>query len=107
LKTYKLIVLAKAKVGRDADLTRWYVRQHMPDMLRIPGFSAARLFRAIKTPESGFTFYAEFEMRTEDLAQSLAEMVARQNTPLLPFTDASDPEFYFSVYEPITPVVTN
>jgi hypothetical protein len=109
MNTYKMIVLSNAKPDREDDLESWYAKQHFPDMLKIPGFVAARLFRSVAgpdTPKAGFSYYAEFDMQTDDLGATLVELKARQNTPLLPFTDASGPEFYFGVYEPITPVVT-
>jgi hypothetical protein len=109
MKRYKMIVLTNAKPGRETDLNGWYVKQHVPDMLRITGFATAQLFQSVKapdTPAAGFGYYVEFHMETDDLGATLVELKARQNTPLLPFTDASEPEFYFGVYEPITPVVT-
>jgi hypothetical protein len=107
-KKYTAVVLTNAKPGRDAEFNEWYTNRHVHDVVKIPGFVAAQRFQWAETPgvtPPKFKYYAAYELDTEDLGATIAELFKRNGTPLLPSSDAMGPEFYFAVYEAITPVV--
>lgn len=39
-----MVVLARAAPGREDELVHWLTRQHLPDLLRVPGIARARLW---------------------------------------------------------------
>jgi hypothetical protein len=107
-KKYTMVVLTNAKAGREVDFNEWYSNRHVHDVVKIPGFVAAQRFQWAETPGATapkFKYYASYELDTDDLGTAVAELFKRNGTPLLPSSDAMDPDVYFAVYEAITPVV--
>jgi predicted TIM-barrel fold metal-dependent hydrolase len=79
-KTYEVMVFSKPVNGLEADFNAWYDRQHVPDMLQVPGFKAARRFVTIKaaTPTSVLPPYLViYDVRTADLDVTNAEVKSR------------------------------
>jgi hypothetical protein len=104
-KPYAMVVLTNAKPGSDAAFNAWYSNRHVHDVVKIPGFVSAQRFRWAPTAGAEvpkFRYFAQYELQSNDVAASVAELYRRNGTPLLPSSDAMDPNVYFAVYEPIT-----
>ncbi|MGD9792485.1 MAG: hypothetical protein AB7V43_03290 [Acidimicrobiia bacterium] len=43
---HALVVLSNAVDGRDEEFNTWYDKQHLPDVLSVPGFVAAQRYTA-------------------------------------------------------------
>ena len=67
---------------REAEYHRWYDEEHIPDILRIPGFVSARRYRVrdtgrIKAAPSTPTYLTIYEVESDDLDATLNELSAR------------------------------
>lgn len=65
------------ETGSEAFYERWYMGQHFPERLGVPGFLRGRRYRAIEADRTYFTFY---ELATADVLFS-ADYLARLNAP--------------------------
>jgi hypothetical protein len=109
LKNYTMLVQTNAKPGREAEFNDWYSNHHLHDVLKIPGFVAAQRFQwanseGAKPPK--YKYYAAYQMKTDDVAGTLAELFKRSGTPDLPVSDAMDSDVSFAVYEAMAPALT-
>jgi len=93
---YTLLVLTNSVAGREDEFNDWYTNQHVPDILRIPGFVAAKRFRIaseqVMAGQPKWKYLALYEVETDDLKGALADMVARGGGPAMPISDALDVE---------------
>ncbi|GAA0333099.1 hypothetical protein GCM10009087_49140 [Sphingomonas oligophenolica] len=88
MKRYKLVALTNAADGRDEEFGQWYDRQHIPDVLAVPGaVSAERFVIAGEGPHRYMTIY---EIETDDLEAFKAELMSRAGTDRMVLTDAMD-----------------
>lgn len=85
---YKLVAHSNAIAGREADYERWYDDRHMPDMLAVPGFVSAERFTVVG--EGPYRFLAIYEVESNDIRATLAEIGNRAGTDAMPITDAID-----------------
>jgi len=80
----------------------WYAGQHMPDVLAVPGFTAAQRYRLApdaKLPEAPTKFLTIYEMECEDRTAVMAEVSRRAGTvqmPLFPGDRKSAPTTMFA-----------
>ena len=93
---YSWIVYSSPVEGREAEYNQWYDKQHLPDLLKIPGVIAARRYRIAKDQRGGpatnlSRYMAVYELDTDDLKGLFAEVVARRGTPAMVMSDAIDP----------------
>ena len=87
------MVFAYAHPGTEAEFTRWYADQHIPDLLRVPGLvsatrydvSVVKLPDGIDPPTSLVIYGLEGNPAT-----ILAEMGGRMGGPEMPTTAALD-----------------
>lgn len=97
---YRFVVMTNATQGQDAEFNRWYDEQHVPDVLSVPGFVAAQRFKASAargTPAHGFlTIY---EITTDDVDATFAELARRVGTDRMPMSDALKRDAASYVYE--------
>ena len=87
------LVFSAPKEGREEEYNRWYDEQHSPDVLRVPGFKAARRFRLSQTFASSPNapaYAAVYEIEADDPAAAIADLRSRLGTPAMPVTDTSD-----------------
>ena len=94
---YSWIVYSSPVEGREAEYNQWYDKQHLPDLLKIPGVIAARRYRIAKDqrggpPASLSRYMAVYEIDTSDLKSVFAEVNARRGTPAMVMLDALDPK---------------
>jgi hypothetical protein len=92
---YTFVVMTNATPGKDAEFNEWYSKQHIPDVLNVPGFVGAQRFRLSGTQLGGNTnkpykYLALYEIETDDLAGALKELEKRRGTADLVMSDALD-----------------
>ena len=85
------VVFTEAQPGQEAAFNTWYDTRHLPDVLSVPGFVAAQRFRV--QPPAGQAggpqrYLALYEMDTDDVAATMAELTARAGTPAMPMSEA-------------------
>lgn len=85
---YKFMAQCNAFDGREADFNAWYDGQHLPDMLKIPGFISAERFTLVG--DGTYRFLAIYEMDTDDLGATLGEIDRRAGSEAMPISDAID-----------------
>lgn len=98
---YHFVVLSNPVPGCAEDYNRWYDDQHLDDVLKVPGFVSARRFVTApsQTPREGvpaWDYLALYEIETDDLAATLADLQARSGGPLMPISEAIDMEGCFA-----------
>jgi len=77
---YDVMVFTRPVPGTDAEFNAWYDQQHVPDLLRVPGFMAARRWKLQigATPTSTLPPYLViYEVQTGNLAATDAEVAKR------------------------------
>lgn len=65
-----LVVMSNAAAGTDAEFNDWYDHVHLPDVLAVAGFVAARRFEAVPSvhgEEPDQRYLAIYEIEAEDL----------------------------------------
>jgi len=91
--TYYLYIMMNAQPGTDTEFNRWYDEQHVPDLMRIPGFVSAQRFMLADVQFHGQEprkYMVVFEIRTDDLAKVYAEInrrIANGTNPTSPVLD--------------------
>ncbi len=81
---YCLIVLSNPIAGHEREYNYWYKHEHVPDVLRVPGFVSAQRFKLVRdvTPNQ-FTlprYAVRFDLRTNDLRATIADVRHRLAT---------------------------
>jgi hypothetical protein len=85
------LVMNDPLAGREADYHDWYNNIHVPDLLRLPGVSAAQRFRAVPGLEAGAPLAGHLALyEFSDTSRALANLASRRGTHLLRPTDATD-----------------
>ena len=89
---FVMVVQSQAKPGREEEYHRWYDREHLPDILAIPGVVAGRRFDAtpVMIGEPGLACLAIFEIEADDPAEVMAEMGRRASAGAMSVTDSLD-----------------
>ncbi|MBV8134304.1 MAG: hypothetical protein JO121_01505 [Deltaproteobacteria bacterium] len=92
---YAFIVLTNPVEGKESEYNDWYNRQHIPDVLNVPGFVSAQRFRLADTQMNrdenrAHKYLAIYEIETDDLAGTLKELRARAGTAEIVPSDAID-----------------
>ncbi len=89
-KKYTYVFFTNAVAGRDDDYNDWYTNQHLPDVLKVPGFVAGRRFRLSEAGLMGAApshrYLTIYEVETADPEATLAELQAR--APEMVMSDA-------------------
>ncbi|WP_454691313.1 hypothetical protein [Achromobacter aloeverae] len=110
MKQYKLVVFLNAQEGREGALSDWLAHTHIPDVLKIPGFSGAQRFQPTLEQRAGarpqWKFLIIYDIETDDLQAMLDELKRREGTPMMVGTDAIAGGFV-NCFEPVGDVVTH
>lgn len=88
---YLMLALNGPVGGQEEEFNRWYNEDHVPELLTIPGFVAARRYKILngKIPESAnWSYVAAYEIETDDLPGTLAGM-GQKLSPYSPALDRS------------------
>ena len=101
---YTYVVMSNPVAGKEEEYNRWYTDQHLPDVLAVPGFVAAQRYRVDDANSTlAHRYLALYEMESEDVQKTLAELQGRAGTPLMPLSDALDVNTVSAtVFTPIT-----
>lgn len=107
-----LVVMSNATEGGDDEFNDWYTKQHLGDVLGIPGFTAAQRFvyREKQNPrESPYRYLAIYEIEAETLAEAHAALDAAVTGDdaiyVSPALDGSRTDAWY--FKPITERVTS
>jgi hypothetical protein len=106
MAAYTLVVLTNAVEGRTDEYNDWYTNQHLADVLRVPGFTAARRFKAEEGFPTPHAYLALYEMETSDPGAVIGELTKRANTPAMPISEAMDADVNMILFKGITPLMT-
>jgi hypothetical protein len=91
---FSFLVMAKPQAGREAEWEAWH-RRHVEDVLKVPGFVSCRRFCAAEFQPPGaeprWSFAVLYELQTDDVEASIAELRRRAGTDVMPMSSASDP----------------
>jgi hypothetical protein len=92
---YTFVVMTNATSGKDAEFNEWYNKQHIPDVLTVPGFVRAQRFRLADARMGGDTnkphrYLALYEIETDDLPRTLKELASRAGTADMVMSDSID-----------------
>lgn len=102
-----MCVMTQPVAGKEQAFQRWYDEQHLPDVMRVPGFLTGQRFRLSdvqhKAPPFSQSFFALYDLDPQDLAVLNGEIVRRVGTSEMPMSDAIAPEIYRFFCDPITP----
>jgi hypothetical protein len=102
---YNIIVLANPVAGREAEFNEWYTKTHIMDLLKCPGVITAQRFKTVDalSPNAAQRYMARYEVETDDLPATMAEIQGRLGGPKMPMSDAFDmASAVFLVMEPVT-----
>jgi len=79
--SYRMYVFTNPVAGQDATYNDWYDRQHIPDVLKVPGFVAGQRFAMVDpeqhNPVKLPRYLALFDLQSRGLAATDAEILAR------------------------------
>ena len=92
---YSFIVFTNPVEGKESEYNDWYNRQHIPDVLNVPGFVSGQRFRLADAQMSrdggrAHKYLAIYEIETDDLAGTLKELRTRGGTAEIVPSDAID-----------------
>jgi len=94
VRHYVMVVLSNPVAGKEADYNRWYDSQHIPDVLRVPGFQSAQRFVAIepvKAPTHALPgYFVRYEFDSADPAATRDEIMRRIKDGRTRMSDAFD-----------------
>ena len=75
------IVFGSALAGHEEEFNAWYDSQHLPDVMKIPGFVAGQRFRVVqRRPEEAtrdYRYMALYEIEADDVSVPMAELRKR------------------------------
>lgn len=89
---YTYVVYTSAVPGKEFEYNDWYNNQHIPDVLKVPGFVSARRLK-LHGPREGHekvTNMALYELETDDPDAVMKELYARSGTEAMPMSAAFD-----------------
>jgi len=88
---YCYVVFSNPVAGKEAEYNRWYTEVHLRDVLAVPGFVAAQRFRLADDSAAGAHRYlALYEIETDDVQKTLADLGSRAGTPAMLISEALD-----------------
>lgn len=99
---YVFIILSNPVFGKEREYNRWYDDEHIGDVLKVPGFISARRYPAAPGQLPSFSdrkweYLAIYDIETDDLSSTLAEMRSRAGGALMPISDAIDMKDCFAM----------
>ena len=108
MKKYISIALTNAAEGREANYNEWYEKQHMQDVLAIPGIQSAQRFQISEQSRQklGYRYMAIYEVETDDITNIHRAIAERAGTDAMPRSDAVGADRMFLDYEVLTPRMT-
>jgi hypothetical protein len=102
---YRLIVLSKPSEGSEQAYNDWYDHQHVPDVLRVPGFAAAQRLKLIQVTPAACSLPAYaviFDFDSYDLQATIADVRHRLATGITKSSPAFDMKSSITRYYQVT-----
>jgi hypothetical protein len=103
---YRLVSFSNSQPGRDDEFNDWYNDVHLPDVLKVTGFTAAQRFKLSGLQRGGESakhkYLTVYEIDTDDIAAVMKELSQRVGTELMPLSGALADERCAFLFEPIT-----
>jgi hypothetical protein len=93
---YTFVVMTNPVAGKEVEFNDWYNRNHIPDVLNVPGFVCAQRFRLAEVQMGGdaagrpYKYLAIYEIETDDLEGALRELRSRAQSGEIVPSDAID-----------------
>lgn len=107
MSKHVFVVLTNAVDGRDDEFNDWYTKQHIPDVLRVPGIVAAQRFALSDAqrmePPYPHKYLALYDIDSDDLAETMRVLKQRIGTDEMVVSDAMDRTRSAWVFHEITP----
>jgi len=104
-----LVVVSNPTPGQEDEYNRWYSEQHLPDVLRVPGFVAAQRFKLTMDSANSLPgpYLAIYEMESDepnpDPKAAFAALSKAAEAGQMPMSSALDTvNIVASVFTPIT-----
>jgi hypothetical protein len=77
--TFRIVGMAQPRAGRESAFSDWYEREHMPDVLRVPGMAWGQRYRLHSAllgeiEHSSFVIYAMAASSAEEAGETLKAM---------------------------------
>jgi hypothetical protein len=92
MSKHLLLVLTNPTEGREDEFNEWYTNDHLRDVLKIPGIVAAQRFALSgvqrMTPPLPWSYFAIYEIETDNLEETVATLSNRSGTALMPISDS-------------------
>ena len=88
-----LLAMMEPPSVHDAEFNDWYDNEHLGDVLRVPGVTAAQRFRVapqFTTPDMLHGYLAIYEIEGDDPQAALAAISGAANTDAMHISDALD-----------------
>ena len=92
---FSYTVLSRSQPGQEEEFVRWYIEQHLPDVVRMPGVVSAKLHRMdfqrvydIDTPQ--WTLMTWYELEGDDPERIIDALKAASGSAEMPGTDSLD-----------------
>jgi len=99
---FVLVVQSKAQPGRDDDYNAWYDDHHFGEICALPGVTGGRRLDYVMSlmGDPGLPYLALYEVETDDIGATMAEMGKRGASGEMTMSDALDgPASVFWVYK--------
>jgi hypothetical protein len=91
MKRFAMVVQSSPVAEREDEYNNWYENQHLPDILRVPGFKSAQRFVLAQDDKCAVSKYmAIYEFETDNLAETMATLQARSGTEDMVLSEAMD-----------------
>lgn len=90
---YVFVVFTRPTPGREMEYNEWYDHQHIPDVLKLPGFTSATRYKYTRvdgTDSATHPYLALYTVETDDIAATQAALDGASKTPDLLISDALD-----------------
>lgn len=95
-----LIVQSNPVAGREDEYHEWYSKQHVPDILSIPGFVSAQRYVVNSTPDAAPEFR---HLAIYEIEGSVSEALAALSAANLATSPAIDQRVSVAPYVPYSP----
>jgi hypothetical protein len=103
---YTLIVMTNPVAGREDEYNDWYDNQHVPDVLRVKGFTGAQRFKvADEKSDAPFKYCALYQLETDDIDGVVANLGKVAGTDAMPMSSALDMNLSMTPFRAIGPLV--
>ena len=103
------IALTNPVEGREREFNEFYDKQHVPEILALPGCVSAQRFKLsdIQIPNRPcpYRYLAIYEFEADAVEAAVTALLERGGTPAMPRSDATAPKMLTMLFEPMGPKI--